>query len=219
MTAGRGQLAMTLVELVVAMTLTVLVTGSTAAVLRGVAAARSRVDRQMLVQQEARVAARAIVTVLRNAHRNPGNDFLLEGVDAWQGRYPADRIRFLTISRRTIRPGEPESDVRECEFFLAEPKGEDEFPVLVRRMDPTRNQKPDDGGVLEPVARNVLALDFAYHDGIEWTDRWPESRREWPAAIRVWLTVGAEAKPRREVTVSRIVSFPYVPRPERREQE
>lgn len=218
MNAAHRHAGMTLVELVVATALTVLVTGSTVAILRGVAATRVRVDRQMAVQQEARAAVRAIVTALRNAHRNPGKDFLLEGVDDWQGELPADRIRFLAISRKMVRPGQPESDVRECEFFLSEPT-ERELPLLLRRTDPTRNEQPDEGGVLEPIARNVVALDFTYHDGLEWTERWRKSQRAWPAAVRVRLTVVSETTPRRSCTVSRMVSWPYVPRPEGSREE
>ena len=61
------QSALTLVELIVALAVTTIVTGATVPILRGVSAARQRVDAQMTLQQEARAAVRVIATALQNA--------------------------------------------------------------------------------------------------------------------------------------------------------
>ena len=89
----------------------------------------------------------------------------------------------------------------------------------MRRTDPTRNRQPDEGGVVEPIAVNVLGLDFSYHDGIDWVDRWRKSNREWPAAIRFQLTAATQTKPRRSFTVVRTVSYPHLPAPKEAEKE
>jgi hypothetical protein len=201
---------MTLVELVVAGALTVLVAGATAGLIRGMIAVRSRADRQELLQQEARAAIGAIATALHNAYRSARNDWVLEGSDEWRGDWPADRVRFFAVSTRAVRAGQPESDVRECEFWLS-PAAADRLPALLRRTDPTRNDDPDGGGVVEQVATHIVALDFAYRDASGWQDRWQRSRRDWPRAIRVDLVAAAETRPVTLLRVSRTVNFPYRP--------
>ena len=184
-----------LTELMVAMTITTLVTGSTVTLLRSSTAARNRVARQMQLQQEARTAVNTIATALRNAYRSPDGQIMLVGADDSFGQMPADRVRFFAISRQTIRPDQPESDVKECEFLLilAPQAGASQLPALMRRTDPTRNEEPDDGGVLERLADNVLGLNLAYHDGVDWRLDWPKDTKGWPVAIRIDLVVLAES--------------------------
>ncbi|MHC4717941.1 MAG: hypothetical protein ACYS5V_13285, partial [Planctomycetota bacterium] len=149
---------------------------------------------------------------------------ILEGKDGWRGQLPNDRIRFFTVSVEPVRQGRPESDVKECEFRLsrtgreARRRGWDHrgepgaSPVLLRRLDPTRNQAPDEGGVVELIARDVVALDVTYHDGVAWRDEWSSKKeKRWPMAVRIRLAVLARAKPPKVWTTSRVVTFPYRP--------
>ena len=201
----------TLVELIAALSVTVLVVGSTGIILRTVTAARQRVERQMAVQQEACQALNAIVTALSNAHRPVGDDEpLLEGVDDWLGDLPADRIRFFAISHRVVRPKQPESELRQVEFALRESDDPEALgALLLRRTDPTLNREPDLGGVVERLAENVLELDIHYHDGVEWQEQWGRRRRTWPVAIRLRLTVIDDARRGTVWSVNRLVGFPY----------
>ncbi len=208
MTPRRQQAGLTLVELIVAITLTTLVVGSTVGILRSTAAARNRAQNQLALQQQARAAVLAIATALANADRYPDRDALFEGLEDWLGDMPADRIRFFTVSTRKVRWGQPESDLKECEFYLAQPPDKP-FALLMRRTDPTRNETPDDGGVLECIAENILGLNFAYHDGIGWCKDWPQDTNGWPLAVRIELAVLAEDDPRKTWTTSRTVTFPH----------
>ena len=209
-------------ELIVATTLTVLVAGSTVAILRSTSAACQRADKQLELQQQARAGVLAVATALRNAARQIDKEMALEGIDDWLGQrgreVPADRILFFTVSHKTIRHSQPESDVKECEFFLSE-LPDRTWPVLMRRSDPTRNEQPDDGGVVELVAENVLGLNLTYHDGIEWRDAWPKDRGGWPVAVRIELTVLNEKEPRMLWTTRRVVNFPYSGQPRESESE
>ena len=203
---GR-QSGFTLVELIVAAVLTALICGSTVAMIRSSAAARRIASRQLDTQAEARAAVRAIAVALRNAHRGGRGNPWLEGADEWIGEMPADRVRLFTVSRRTVRPGRPESDVKECEFFLRQ-SDRDAPPALMRRMDPTRNPQPDDGGVIERVAQNVVALNLTYHDGTEWRDAWPKERKGWPMAINIEAAVIGSQVGAEPWTARRLVNFP-----------
>ena len=208
MTTSHRQAGFTLVELIVATTLTTLVAGSTVAILRSAAAAKDRAQTQLALQQQARAAVLSIATALANADRYPDRDPLFEGVDDWLGDMPADRIRFFTLSRKNVRWGQPESDLKECEFFLAQ-LTEQAMPALMRRTDPTRNEVPDDGGVVECIAENILGLNLVYHDGIAWCEDWPQGTRGWPVAVRIELAVLTKTQPPKTWTTTRTVTFPH----------
>ena len=201
---------MTLVEMTVAAALTALLAGSTVTLLRSMTATRTRIDRQAALQQEARAALRAITTTLRNAYRTTGDEWDIEGLPSRTAGQHADRVRLFAVSRRTLRTEQGESDVRECEFFLAR-ASQETLPVLVRRMDPTRNPTPDTGGVAERLAGNVVALAFAYHDGQAWRGYWKSADRVWPKAISVKLIVADPADRTSTTVASAIVGFTYAP--------
>lgn len=209
---GRGAGGFTLVELLVAATVAVMIATAAVMMLTGVSSARQRVDRQREIQQQARTAVAAVASALRNAHRPIDRDeALLEGLDDWMGELPRDRVRLWSVSRRTIRAGQPESDVREVELFVLDPQT-GESPALMRRVDPTRNVEPDGGGVLERVADDVVGLNLSYHDGVQWRDQWTSETDGWPVAVKVELIVdpgayeaGAMQDP---VLVSRLINFP-----------
>ncbi len=204
------QHGLTLVETIVAAALTALLAGATVTTLRTMTATRTRIDRQAALQQEARAALRAITTTLRNAYRTSGDDWDIEGTPGGASGEHADRLRLFAASRRTLRTEQSEGDVRECEFFLAR-TSQEPLPVLVRRMDPTRNPPPDGGGVAERIAGNVLALAFAYHDGQTWRGYWKPADRAWPKAISVRLVVADPADPTATAIASAIVGFAYPP--------
>ena len=237
MIGGNRQNGFSLIELMVAMTITAMITGSTVVILRSSTAAKNRAARQMQLQQETRMAVNTIATALRNAYRSGGNRMVLEGVDDSIGQMPADRVRLLAISRQTVRPDQPESDVKELEFGLVIPTdvGASQLPVLMRRADPTRNKQPDGGGVVEQLASNVLALDLDYHDGLKWRDDWPKDTKGWPVVIRIRLVVLAGsaarsvdldladpamlAESRWAWRTSRIVNFPRRAMPNKRDKQ
>jgi prepilin-type N-terminal cleavage/methylation domain-containing protein len=216
--SGRRRAGFTLVELIVAMTLTVLVTGSTVVMLRSMTAARERLDRYVPLQHEGRVAVEAVTTALRNAYRAEAKESPLEGIDEVQGGWPADRIRFFTVSLRPVRPGQPESEVHECEFFL-QMRGPDELPSLMCRRDPTRNALPDGGGVVQRVAAGVVGLDFRYLDRGKWVDDWTEERQAWPEAVDVRVVVMSPRPPRQTSSLARIVNIPGRARPASPDEE
>lgn len=209
MIAARRHSAFTLVELIVASTLTVMVGASTVVILRSASASRRGLDRQMAVQQQARLAVQAVTTALRNACRGGKVEGRLVGLAGEASDEQGDRIRLFVVSRTTVRPGQPESDVKEVEFFLRElPDGS--RPGLMRRTDPTRNKRPDGGGVLECVAEDVVSFELSYHDGAGWRREWPRKMRRWPFAVRVRLVIANKDWPQ-GWPVTRIVTFPHHP--------
>lgn len=206
--ATHNSPAFTLVELLVALMVTILLVGSAAAVLRAVTGARQVTENRLQGEQAATVALRTITSALRNAYRPVSdNDVLFEGTLERSEPFPLARVRFRAIDRRVIRAGQPESDVHEIEFFLRD-DGSRPAPMLMRRTDPTRNIDPDGGGVVEPLAMDILGLDLQYFDGQQWLDRWAETEKRWPTAVNVRLIYLADAATGRQGAVSRLVNFP-----------
>jgi type II secretion system protein J len=201
--------AFTLVELLVVLMMTVLLVTSAAAFMRVVAGARQVTDTRLQGEQEANVALRTITSALRNAYRPvTDNDVLFEGVTQNSDAIPNCRVRFRTIDRRIIRKGQPESDVHEIEFFI---RDDGVKPMLMRRSDPTKNPDPDGGGVVEPLAIDVVGLDVQYFDGEKWLDHWLETRKKWPTAVNVRLIYRDDSTPGSTQlgAVSSIVNFPH----------
>ncbi|MEM7624208.1 MAG: hypothetical protein AAF333_01125 [Planctomycetota bacterium] len=134
------------------------------------------------------------------------------GEDEEFDRRPADRIRFFTTSHRVIRPGEPESDVHEVEFYLEAQAGEP-YPALIRRTDPTRNELPDGGGVVEVVARRIAGLDFEYFDGERWSPDWPGFLNRSPSTLRITVAVADDEAARTARPYRRLIHLPMMPQP------
>jgi type II secretory pathway pseudopilin PulG len=199
--------AFTLPELILATSLTVLVVGATAGLLRASAAGRERAARRARLRHEAQLATGAIARALVNADRAHRDGPSLVGVDDWLDDRPADRLAVWTVGRGPVRHGQPESDVREVEFRLARPSA-DAPTVLLRRTDPTRNPRPDAGGVVEPIAEGVYMLDLTYHDGAGWREDWPARRASLPRAVRVRVAVADPDAPDRRFVAERIVHWP-----------
>jgi type II secretory pathway component PulJ len=204
------QRAFTLIELLLAVMVTVMIAVSTVAMLRSTDQTRRRVDRQMALQQETRAAVETMSTALRNASRTEDQGKIFEGLDAESDAMPADRVKFLTISPQPIRRDQPESDVKECEFFL-QPSLADRPGMLMQRLDPTRNVEPDNGGVVRCIAQNIVALELAYHDGRSWRPEWSSETDGWPRAVRISLLAADPDDAKTTWPVESIVNFPRMP--------
>jgi len=199
--------AFTLVELLVVLMITVLLIGSAAAMLRSVAGAREVVDKRLQGEEAATMALRTMCTALRNAYRPiTDDDVYFEGMQEQSDPNAIDRVRFRALDRRIIRKGQPESDVKTIEFFLRQ---EGQTFTLMRRTDPTVNLPPDTGGVVEPLATDIMGLEIEYYDAGKWLERWPESQKRWPTAVNVTLTFVADQSTHRQGSVNRLVNFPY----------
>ncbi|MEM9913471.1 MAG: prepilin-type N-terminal cleavage/methylation domain-containing protein [Planctomycetota bacterium] len=210
---SRARAGFTLIELLVAASLVGIVLAAGATLTFQVSRARANVAQLAEHHAEADAALRAIASALTQQFRNTGEDerVFIGFDDEIDGR-PSDSVRFFAVSNRVIRPGVPESDVHTVEFYL-EPQNGEPFPALLRRTDPTRNEEPDEGGVIELVARNVGALDFEYFDGQRWLPDWPEFVDGSPTALRVTVGVMLDDEAGTMRPYRRLIYFPMMPEP------
>ncbi len=201
----------TLAELVIVSALIGLIVMSSGTMMWQVSGARNRVDRHERVQADADAAVRSITTAIANAYRPGADDFgVFIGVDEQVRGLDADSLRLMSVSRRVVRPGEPEHDVHSVEFRLADsPDGTG--LALTKRTDPTRNIPDDEGGVVDRIASGLVSLNFEYFDGAVWQTRWPESMGALPAAVKVTVALVDTEQPGDITAYTRMIALPLLP--------
>ncbi|MEM6332667.1 MAG: type II secretion system protein GspJ [Planctomycetota bacterium] len=181
----------TLIELMAVISIVALVAGAGVVLLGQLADMRGRAERSATATRQAAWAIDQIAIALNNAYR-PGEDdrILFEGIDDAIDNRSADEFRLLATGVIPVRDGQKESDVREVAYSLRVVDGQP-LAVLVRRLDPTRNLDPggDGGGVVEPIAEQVVSFDMLYYDGLTWSSRWPVEFERYPRVVRIELVV------------------------------
>lgn len=199
----------TLAELLIVSALIGLIVMSSGTIMWQVSGARNRVDQRDQLNAELDAAIRTITTSIANTARSSGNtQIVFVGEDDEVARHPSDRLRLTSVSHKTVRPGEPESDLRLVEFLLTDAPDQS-TTVLARRTDPTHNVPDDNGGVVDVIASGVISLNFEYFDGITWQDEWPEANGTAPSAVRVAIALADPERPTRIVGTTRLVALPW----------
>lgn len=188
-----GRRAFTLIELLIALTISALLVASTVAATHGLADSREKLERRTQQVAAARTAMEAMVADLRNVRIDPEPEKPLV-VGTQTGEFGGSgRIDLRLIGDRRCRREGAESDQYEVSYFLGKIPGHD-LPALMRRYDHALDEYPDDGGIVRPVAEGVTELSFTYQDRLEeWVEEWSEEMMETPVAVRV--TVGVAAEP------------------------
>ncbi len=184
----------TLVELLVATTISALLVVSVVSATRALSGARKSVERRVTCSQAARRAIDEIAGALRNVRRDPvrGQPVLI-GQSAEQAG-GSDRLDLLVIEDRRVRPDGPESDQHEIGFFLAN-LPDRPLPVLMCRRDHAFDEFPDEGGVATVIAEGIVQLAFDYYDGTTWYPQWPETEMQPPEAVRITLAAQPTTPP------------------------
>ena len=210
----------TLIELMAVVGVLAMVVAAGSTLLLQANAARQRAEADSLLGAEADAAMNAIETALRNAVRRQGRrdaGFIFEGVDETLDDRPADRLTFYTVSHRVVRPGQPESDIRQIEFSVEADDRQPSYATstagwLRRRSDPTLEWPADEGGVVDRIAVGVQGLDIEYFDGVQWQIEWPAEMQSLPQAVRVRLIVESDAEnpaELKQIRVQRVVHLPH----------
>ncbi|MCK4342711.1 MAG: prepilin-type N-terminal cleavage/methylation domain-containing protein [Phycisphaerae bacterium] len=178
----RTRAGFTLVELLVATTISSLLVVSIVSATRAISGARASVDRRISSATSARRALDEIVGALRNVRRD-----MVRGqpvVVGHGGGRDGDRIDIQIMSTRRSRPDGAESDQLEVGFFLAQlPRRQ--LPALMCRRDHGLDEHPDDGGIATVVAEGIVGLSFEYFTDGQWVSEWSELEPRAPQAVRV----------------------------------
>jgi len=200
----------TLVEILAAAVITALIAFTAVGALHAITASREKVDHHLAAMSELRFAADRIRADLLNLYRNTDQNStkFIGDVNAGELGSNSDLI-FHAVHTAAARPGQPEGDVYEVEYFL---QSDGQRPVFMRRLDPYPLEKDTAGGVLMPIADHILAFEARYYDQAAntWETRWSQEQQKIPAAIEVTLTAGLPEE-KKVISHSFLVYFPRWP--------
>ena len=106
-----------------------------------------------------------------------------------------DRLTFNTFSHTRLYRESKEADSTEITYFLAPDPDAPGLYLLLHREAPRIDGKPDEGGVVEVLARRVAGFNLRYYDNVkqEWADVWDstsaENQLRMPRAIEVAISL------------------------------
>lgn len=176
----------TLVEVLVATTITSFIALVAVGTLQAVSASAQKLDENILDSAEIRFAAAMLQRDLINLYRDEDTDntqFTAMGGDIEEGAN--SYLLCYTISRTRARPGQPEGEVYEVEYYVEQ---QDEQSVLMRRLWPNPDKEIiEPGGILMAVAEDIAAFQMRFFDGEEWSTEWPEEMQALPDLVEVSL--------------------------------
>lgn len=195
--------AFTLVEILVSVFVIAGILATAYACLHAGLRSRSTVEARADVLQRGRVALTRLTEDLRVAcPLSEEIEFL--GMDRAIDGVEADNIDFATHRWNPQATGEGDR----CEIsYYVDRSGETGELGLWRRVDPTPDVEPLDGGFKEKIVDGVEGFEVEYYDGFEWFESWGTQRMRTqeeterslyatnlyglPDAVRVTLTLAA----------------------------
>lgn len=178
-------------EVLIASVIGAFVAATSLAALRAVTASAESLERNLDTAATLRFAAGTIRRDLTNMYRSRDreNVFLVGTIDS-DSDVVAAQIVFDAIDRRRLRPGEPQGDLCQIEYFVSRGgEGDGEKVMLMRRCWPNPNADDEPGGIVTVIAENVENFSIQYYDGLQWTVQWPQDVEELPELIDVTISV------------------------------
>jgi hypothetical protein len=183
--------------------------------LRTVTGTRERVEANCTCAEELRFAADMVCTDMMNLYRDTDTSKTkLVGILVESESGLIMDLTMRTVGTGPARPGQPEGDMYEVQYFLhKEEKDEMEKSVLMRRLCPivgTEDDIQSQGGILTVVAENIVGFNVQFFDGSEWQMEWGPQENLLPELVEISLagqTGSDEEKPQIMVR-DFVVSFP-----------
>lgn len=179
--------AFTLIELLIATTITALVLSGAffslsvvlrAYKIRGGKTADAEIANMIFLRMRTDLAS-TFISPHENATR-------FVGMDEQNGQFDADTLTFISMVNNPVEIGEGTSDLAEVQYFI---DNDDSTPErwLVRRYDATPDIDPFSGGEISLLGPHILSINYEYYDGLMW---WPEWNSEADLPIAVNISLG-----------------------------
>ncbi len=164
-----------------------------------------RVESETDQAAELRFISGLLSTDLANLYRDRSYDRmkLVGGMDPSGGQGQC-YLTFYTVSRARVRPGQPEGDVQEVEYYIV-PK--EESSLFMRRVWPNPHKEAQPGGLLTVLSEEVQSFQVRFYDGQQWLEQWDETQRTLPSLLEI--TIVGNQEEHREPPVERVfINFP-----------
>ncbi|HPC95562.1 MAG TPA: type II secretion system protein GspJ [Sedimentisphaerales bacterium] len=204
----------TLAEILVASTISTFIAVVAVGALKTVSDTAQTVTRSSETVTEVRFAARMLAHDLANIYRDQDPRAMRLVGTSQSADSAIAFLRFYVTGRANARPGQPEGDVYEVEYFLGmnaalEIESEDQAgsSTLYRRLWPNPEENRPPGGILVPLAQNIDVFQIRFSDGQQWTTDWPEEMRSLPQLIEVTLVTSAQGQGN-PIVETFLVNFP-----------
>lgn len=183
---GKKQGAFTLIELLMAATLTAMILGGAFASLSIVMKAYKELAGKTNHAEIARLILDRMRADLEAAFFSPHGDLTrFVGYDQIEGDLAADSLTFISAVNKPVDTGGGSSDLAEVQYYIDMDETTPER-WLLRRMDYTPDLDPFSGGDIALLGPHVTSLDFQYFDGQMWWPEW-DSTSEIPVAVNVTI--------------------------------
>lgn len=161
----------TLLEVILAATMTAFVALVAVAGLRAVTTTRTTVDQASAAADALRYVTEKIQRDLASAVR--GSGVIFEGMPEDTALELPLSLRIHVVQTDRARRDGIESDLYEVEYALLR---SDEKSYFVRRVCPIVGAETDreetDGGILTVLSESIVDFQIQYYDGTEWLDEW-----------------------------------------------
>jgi len=179
----------TLIELIIASTIGVFVALVAVSSLKLISAGAEIVDDNIDIAGEVRFVAKSIGADLGNLYRDKDTRNMKFVTTTKQVNGAAvNLLTFYTVGRVPARPGQPEGDVYEVEYYLMKNQ---QKTSLMRRLWPNPNRNAQPGGMMTEIASGIDVFDVRFFDGQKWLNEWPEEEKTLPQLVEVLITAKA----------------------------
>lgn len=191
--------AFTLIEVIVALAIMVVIGTLAFSTLSSSVQLRNILEEDDAFSRSARVALERVTRELSLAYltENPNpNTYATVFVGRDEGGGTA--LWFSSTSHRRTYRNARESDLTEITIWLEDDPEDSTHSVLLHRESGLIDHEPDEGGAIQPLARNVTRFQvmFLDHQSIEWQEEWDSSGTETPNRLpRAAQVVLGLAKP------------------------
>lgn len=191
----RRRSGFTLLELILAMTVTAIVSAALFTSLSGAFKARRQVEDHL----SGREAARSVMMTMRSDLQCvPPAGGRVRGVfigedESGMNSVDSDVLTFVTANPK-LKSSQDFADLRQIELRLLESNDDPDHYVLARLVTgnllATQTPQPD----VQILARRVISLNLQYFDGGEWVDEWDSTQLEnqIPTAVEIVLVTAPE---------------------------
>jgi general secretion pathway protein J len=195
----------TLVEVLVASTIGAFVSLTAVGAFMAFTESADYVEDKTDQAAELRLVANLLGADLANLYRDKSfrRMKLVGGMDSSDTQHPCD-LTFYTVSRANARTGQPEGDVYEVEYYIAQTEDKSLF---MRRRWPNPHEEAEPGGLLTVLSEAVTQFQVRFYDGEQWLEQWDQTQRTLPLLLEITLVSQQEGH-KEPLTEYLFINFP-----------